>query len=86
MRQPGHMHHGMTPLTARLRARQQLPAPAVRRALRQAAGLSQDHVAQAVGTSRQAVAHWEAGTRYPRPEHLTAYVEVLRLLAAGPAS
>ncbi len=63
-----------------LNARRSLPPPATRRALRQAAGVSRVAVARACGVTRQAVAHWEAGTRQPRAEHLTLYVEVLRLL------
>lgn len=73
-------------LAERLQVRQALPPPNVRRALREAAGLSQEDIARAIGTSRQAVAHWEAGDRYPRPQHLRPYVEVLRLLAAGKSS
>ena len=68
----------------RLRARSELPEPRVRRALREAAGVSQADVAAAVGVSRQAVDHWESGTRYPRPKHLAAYLEVLRILRGGP--
>ncbi len=60
--------------------RRALPPPVARRALRQAAGVSLLAVARACGVSRQAVAHWEAGTRQPRDEHLAAYLQALRLL------
>jgi len=73
----------MTLLVERLKSRRDLPPPAVRRALREAAGLSQGDIARAVGASRQAVAHWEEGRRNPRPVHLSTYVEVLRLLSTG---
>ena len=71
----------LTVLEAKVSARRDLPPPQVRKALREGAGLSMDDIAEAVGCSRQAVAHWEAGRRYPRAEHLAAYVRVLRLLA-----
>ncbi|MDP9397269.1 MAG: helix-turn-helix domain-containing protein [Actinomycetota bacterium] len=45
-----------------LHDRRSLPPPPARRALRQAAGVSLLAVARACGVSRQAVAHWEAGT------------------------
>ncbi len=73
----------MTLLVERLKSRRDLPPPAVRRALREAAGLSQGDIGRAIGASRQAVAHWEAGRRNPRPAPLAAYVEVLRLLSTG---
>lgn len=82
VRQPGHMT--VEALERRLKAARDLPPPGVRRALREAAGLSLADVADAVGVSRQAVGHWEDGTRFPRPEHLEPYVQVLRLLSGGP--
>jgi DNA-binding transcriptional regulator YiaG len=67
-------------LTERVRARRELPAPVVRRVIRQAAGVSLDDVGRAVGVSRQAVSLWEKGSRTPRGENLTAYVSVLHEL------
>jgi len=67
-------------LEERLRARRELPPPAMRRALRQAARLSQADVAREIGVSSAAVAYWEAGRRFPRPENLAAYVRALRIL------
>lgn len=71
-----------------LRARRDLPAPAMRRALRAAAGISLEAVAREVGVTRQAVGHWEAGSRYPSGRHLQKYLvlAVLREHAAGGAS
>lgn len=63
-----------------VRDRRNLPAPEVRRAVRKDAGLSLADVADALGVSRQAVAHWEHGARHPRPEHLRKYAELLRRL------
>ncbi|MEU0971332.1 helix-turn-helix transcriptional regulator [Streptomyces sp. NPDC005917] len=65
---------------ARLRLHQDLPAPEERRAIRQAAGLSQGELAEAIGVTRQAVSHWEAGTRTPKGAFLERYVSAIRTL------
>jgi transcriptional regulator with XRE-family HTH domain len=62
-------------LLERVRSRRQLPAPAERRRIREAAGVSLRDVAAAVGVSHTAVAGWEAGAT-PR-EQRTAYAELL---------
>jgi transcriptional regulator with XRE-family HTH domain len=69
----------MTELRERVQARRELPSPATRRALREAAGASLSDVAGAVGVSKQAVAGWETGSCDPRGTNLVAYAEVLRL-------
>jgi DNA-binding transcriptional regulator YiaG len=76
-------------LTQRLKARNELPTPQVRRALRKGAGASQEDVAKVVGVTRQAVQLWEAGVRTPRRgANLDAYLEVLqafkRAMSEGP--
>jgi DNA-binding XRE family transcriptional regulator len=58
-----------------------LPPPAERRRLREAAGLSQAQVAAALGTRREAVGSWEAGQREPRPPQRAAYARLLEGLA-----
>ena len=65
------------PLKAKLQARRELPSPAARRALRTAAGVSQEDVARAVGVTRQCISWWEAGERTPTGENLTRYVAAL---------
>lgn len=60
--------------------RQELPAPDQRRAIREAAGLSQGEVADAIGVTRQAVGHWEAGTRTPKGALLERYVSAIRTM------
>lgn len=57
-----------------------LPAPEMRRALRIAAGLSQQQVANGLGVSRSAVDHWEKGRREPRAQHLAEYAYLLQQL------
>jgi transcriptional regulator with XRE-family HTH domain len=64
-------------LIADVRAHRALPDPPARRLIREAAGLSAARLAAALGVSRQAVLHWEAGTRRPRPDHERAYAELL---------
>lgn len=71
-----------------LRARRGLPPPPLRKALREAAGVSLAEIAAEVserlpgdaGVTKQAVALWERGLRNPRPAHLRIYAEILRLL------
>ncbi|MGW5353341.1 telomere-associated protein Tap, partial [Streptomyces sp. NPDC004031] len=58
-----------------------LPPSAERRRLREAAGLSQTQVATALGTRRETVGSWEAGTRDPRPPQRAAYARLLEGLA-----
>jgi transcriptional regulator with XRE-family HTH domain len=53
-------------LLADARRSRQLPEPALRRLLRERAGLSQQQVADALGVSRPAVTRWENGIREPR--------------------
>lgn len=67
-------------LRATLRQRRELPQPAMRRALREAAGLSQRELAEAVPCSRAAVGYWESGTRNPRGAKLTGYLRALQVL------
>lgn len=65
---------------ARLRVHLNLPSPAQRRALREAAGLSQQELADAIGVSQGAIQHWELGRRTPRGKLLDRYVEALTAL------
>lgn len=65
-------------LTERMRTRQQLPPPHVRRQLRVAAGVSLRDVGEVVGVSHEAVRMWETGERMPRGRNVERYVGVLR--------
>jgi DNA-binding XRE family transcriptional regulator len=60
-----------------------LPPPALRRALRQQAGLSQQELADALGVWRETVARWESGTRGPSGLHFYEYAQFLAQLAAA---
>lgn len=62
--------------------RNDLPPPAERRRLREAADLTQTDIAKALGTRREAVANWESGKNEPRPPQRTAYARLLEGLAA----
>jgi transcriptional regulator with XRE-family HTH domain len=59
-----------------------LPPPAERKRLREAAGLSQPQIATVLGTRRETVGSWEAGQREPRPPQRAAYARLLEGLAA----
>lgn len=61
-----------------VRARGALPTPALRRAIREAAGVSQGQIAREVGVHRMTVCRWESGTSTPTGEHLHAYAAILR--------
>jgi HTH-type transcriptional regulator/antitoxin MqsA len=65
-------------------ARRSLPEPALRRLVRERAGLTQQDVALAIGVSRPTVSRYEAGQRTPRRDHLHDYLTLLdRLAQAG---
>lgn len=60
----------------------QLPAPAERARLRQAAGVTQARLAQALKSTTQTVKNWENGRSEPKPPRLEAYQRLLRGWAA----
>jgi DNA-binding transcriptional regulator YiaG len=68
----------MDGIRRKTRAHRELPGPALRCAIRQDAGLSQEDVAGAVGVTRAAVSRWETGDRRPRGDLLVAYSELLQ--------
>jgi transcriptional regulator with XRE-family HTH domain len=62
------------------RVRQSIPPVALRRLLRERAGLTQAELARAVGVDRATVSRWEAGIRSPRGGSRAAYGAVLQRL------
>ncbi|MBO0914500.1 helix-turn-helix domain-containing protein, partial [Streptomyces laculatispora] len=58
-----------------------LPAPTERARLREAAGLTQAAVAQALGVRVPSITAWEAGRAEPKGERLEAYRRLLEGLA-----
>lgn len=71
-------------LLAEAQARRELPAPAVRRLLRERAGLSQADLAQVLGVTRPAVTRWESGCRTPAGKLASDYAAVLERLGTSP--
>ncbi|MEU9797077.1 helix-turn-helix transcriptional regulator [Streptomyces sparsogenes] len=63
-------------------AQDDLPVPAERKRLREAAGLSQAQIAKALNARREAVGNWETGRTEPRPPKRAAYARLLEGLAA----
>lgn len=55
----------------------QLPPPAERVRLREAAGITQARLAQALKSTTQTVQNWENGRSEPRPPRLQAYLRLL---------
>ncbi|MEV6128920.1 helix-turn-helix transcriptional regulator [Streptomyces violaceusniger] len=63
-------------------AQDDLPPPAERKRLREAAGLSQAGIAKALDIRREAVGNWESGKTEPRQPKRAAYARLLEGLAA----
>lgn len=64
-------------LADEVRERRSLPTPAVARALRQSAGISQARLALAVGVTKATIARWEGASRQPSGEHRARYAAAL---------
>ncbi|MFE9923532.1 telomere-associated protein Tap [Streptomyces sp. NPDC005774] len=60
----------------------QLPSPAERARLREAAGITQARLAAALKTSTQSIKNWENGRSEPKPPRLEAYQRLLKGWAA----
>jgi transcriptional regulator with XRE-family HTH domain len=67
----------MSALAEDLRQARRLPAPPVARAIRMAAGATQEQVAEQLGVDRVTVARWEAGARRPRLAMRLRYAQLL---------
>jgi DNA-binding transcriptional regulator YiaG len=75
-----HRDEARDEIRGRLRARNSLPLPAARKALRLAHSLSLQDVANAVGVTHEAVRLWELGARKVSRRHVVAYAELLDLM------
>ena len=64
----------------RLRVHLDLPSPEERRKLREAADMTQEELADAIGVTRQTVSNWEMGVRTPRGVVLDRAVDAYRAL------
>jgi transcriptional regulator with XRE-family HTH domain len=65
-----------------VRVAKSLPTPKMARAIREAAGLSQGRIADALGVSRVTIYRWEGGFRKPRRKSRAAYAALLLALSA----
>jgi DNA-binding transcriptional regulator YiaG len=54
-----------------------LPSPALARAIREAAGVPQARVAEALHVHRLTISRWESGERHPRGANRAAYAALL---------
>ena len=59
------------------RARRTLPPPAIRRHIRESAGVSQRQLAAELGVNASQVNRWEHGGRTPRGRNALAYARAL---------
>src|SRR5215210_2934734 len=57
-----------------------LPEPALRRRLREEAGITQTDLATAIGVSRVTISRYESGRRRPRGKALLDYISLLSSL------
>lgn len=72
-------------LADHVRAARRLPPPAIARAIRDEAGVSQQQLADELKVNRVTVARWELGERSPRGELRLRYIAVLEELAEAVA-
>lgn len=70
----------MSDLLEEVRLRRRMPSPAVRRAIREAAGVTQQRIADEIGVHRMTVARWESGARQPKGADASAYAALLEQL------
>lgn len=63
-------------------ADQGLPGPAQARQMREELGMTRTDLAREIGTGRNMLRHWEAGTKIPQPENRAAWIGALRRMAA----
>ncbi len=67
----------MSALLDEIRTRRLPPDPPLARAIRIAAGVTQQRLADELGVHWTTVARWERGERHPRPQLRAAYAALL---------
>jgi transcriptional regulator with XRE-family HTH domain len=67
-------------LLERKTTRRRLPAPDVRRLLRERAGLTQTEAGEFLAVLPSTVSRWESGQRTPRGDRLDRYLQLLERL------
>jgi DNA-binding transcriptional regulator YiaG len=75
-----------SPITTEVLQARRLPRPAMARAIRLEARVSQTRMARELGVDRVTLARWENGSRTPQGELLGRYVDLLDRLRAEVAS
>lgn len=60
-----------------IRLLQSLPTPGKAKAIREAAGISQERLAEELGVHRVTLTRWELGERRPRGASRLKYAEIL---------
>ena len=70
-----------TEILAKSRRHRSYPSPERRRAIREAAMLTQVDIAETIGVSRAMVSRWEAGLRGKGEGKMAEYMELLDVLA-----
>jgi DNA-binding transcriptional regulator YiaG len=75
-----HLEVHMSDLVSEVRTARRLPPPERARAIRVAAGVSQQRLADELGVHWTTLARWERGERQPRPKQRVAYAELLMRL------
>jgi DNA-binding transcriptional regulator YiaG len=71
-----------TGLVDEVRAKRRFPPPAMARAIRMTAGVSQARIAEELNVDRATVTRWESGRRRPRGRLAVAYADLLAALQA----
>ena len=67
-------------LLEEVRRSRRLPPPDTARKIREAAGVTQERLAQELGVHRMTVHRWETGERTPRGLHRALYAQLLEAL------
>lgn len=73
----------MSGIVEQAQVARRLPAPPMRKAIRESANVSKGAMARELGVSNSAVAFWESGIHDPSPRHAARYLALLDGLRAA---